>query len=104
MRQYPKPNNLAPSCHAGAICFDRPHTPRSKNHARTPQRHTARPAASLGVSEGYNDEAASGLAAYPGRKVMEWFSQKTSIAGTQIPNWVIVLGAIIIILLIYRFM
>jgi hypothetical protein len=35
-----------------------------------------------------------------GRKVMEWFSQKTSIAGTQIPNWVIVVGAIIIILLI----
>jgi hypothetical protein len=31
---------------------------------------------------------------------MEWFSQKTSIAGTQIPNWVIVVGAIIIILLI----
>jgi hypothetical protein len=35
-----------------------------------------------------------------GRKVLEWFSQKTSIAGTQIPNWVIVVGAIIIILLI----
>jgi hypothetical protein len=34
---------------------------------------------------------------------MEWFSQKTSIAGTQIPNWGIVLGGIIIaILLIYR--
>ena len=31
---------------------------------------------------------------------MEWFSQKTSIAGTQIPNLVIVVGAIIIILLI----
>ena len=33
---------------------------------------------------------------------MEWFSQKTSIAGTQIPNWALVLGAIIIIWLIYR--
>ena len=32
---------------------------------------------------------------------MEWFSQKTSIAGIQIPNWGIVLGAIIVILLIY---
>jgi hypothetical protein len=31
---------------------------------------------------------------------MEWFSQKTSIAGTQIPNWVIAVGAVIIILLI----
>jgi hypothetical protein len=35
---------------------------------------------------------------------MEWFSQKTSIAGTQIPNWALVLGAIITILLIYQFM
>jgi hypothetical protein len=35
---------------------------------------------------------------------MEWFSRKTSIAGIQIPNWVIVLGAIIVILLIYTFM
>jgi hypothetical protein len=35
---------------------------------------------------------------------MEWFSQKTSIAGIQIPNWVIVLGAIIVIWIIYRLM
>jgi hypothetical protein len=35
---------------------------------------------------------------------MEWFNQKTSIAGIQIPNWAIVLGAIIVILLIYTFM
>jgi Flp pilus assembly protein protease CpaA len=35
---------------------------------------------------------------------MEWFSRKTSIAGIQIPNWVVVLGAIIVILLIYIFM
>ena len=39
-----------------------------------------------------------------GRKVMEWFSRKTSIAGTEIPNWLLVVGAIIIIWLIYRFM
>ena len=32
---------------------------------------------------------------------MDWFSQKTSIAGIQIPNWGIVLGAVIVILLIY---
>jgi hypothetical protein len=31
---------------------------------------------------------------------MEWFSQKTSIAGTQIPNWAFVVGAIIIVFLI----
>jgi hypothetical protein len=34
---------------------------------------------------------------------MEWFSQKTSIAGVQIPNWMVVLGAVIVILLIYEF-
>ena len=26
---------------------------------------------------------------------MEWFSQKTSIAGYQIPNWALVLGVVI---------
>jgi hypothetical protein len=34
---------------------------------------------------------------------MEWFSQKTSIAGTQIPNWVLVLGVVIVFFLIYKF-
>ena len=36
-----------------------------------------------------------------GRKVMEWFSGRTSIAGVQLPNWLVVLGAIVLILLIY---
>jgi hypothetical protein len=31
-------------------------------------------------------------AAYPGRKAMDWFKQKTSIAGVQVSNWMIVLG------------
>jgi len=31
---------------------------------------------------------------------MEWFSKKTSIAGIEIPNWVIVVGAAIVIVLI----
>jgi len=35
---------------------------------------------------------------------MEWFSQKTSFAGIQIPNWVIILCAIIVILVIYTSM
>jgi hypothetical protein len=26
---------------------------------------------------------------------MDWFSKKTSIAGIQLPNWMVVLGAII---------
>ena len=30
---------------------------------------------------------------------MEWFSRRTSIAGVQIPNWGIALGAVIVILL-----
>ena len=36
-----------------------------------------------------------------GRKVMDWFSGRTSIAGVQLPNWLVVLGAIVLILLIY---
>jgi len=35
---------------------------------------------------------------------MEWFSRKTSIAGIQISNWMIVLAAVIVILLIYSSM
>jgi hypothetical protein len=35
---------------------------------------------------------------------MEWFNQKTSIGGTQIPNWGIALGAVIVLLLIYTVM
>jgi hypothetical protein len=35
---------------------------------------------------------------------MEWFSRETSIAGVQISNWMIVLGAVIIMLLIYTSM
>ena len=34
---------------------------------------------------------------------MEWFSQKTSIAGIQISNWILVLVAIIVIYIIYSF-
>jgi hypothetical protein len=33
---------------------------------------------------------------------MEWFKQKTSIAGVQVSNWMIVLGAILIVLLIFQ--
>jgi type VI protein secretion system component VasF len=35
---------------------------------------------------------------------MEWFSRKTAIAGIQIPTWLVALGAIIVLLLIYTFM
>jgi hypothetical protein len=35
---------------------------------------------------------------------MDWFKGKTSIGGIQISNWMIVLGAIIVILLIYNSM
>jgi hypothetical protein len=34
---------------------------------------------------------------------MEWFSQKTSIAGIQISNWILVLMAIVVIWIIYSF-
>ena len=35
---------------------------------------------------------------------MEWFSRKTSIAGIEIPNWLVVLSAIVVIWIIYTFM
>jgi hypothetical protein len=40
----------------------------------------------------------------PTEELMEWFKQSTSVGGTQIPNWVLVLGAVSVIWLIYRFM
>jgi len=33
---------------------------------------------------------------------MEWFSRKTSIAGTEVPNWVLAVVAVIIILILYN--
>jgi hypothetical protein len=35
---------------------------------------------------------------------MEWFNGKTSIAGVQISNWIVVLGAIVVIVVVYRLM
>jgi hypothetical protein len=32
---------------------------------------------------------------------MEWFSQKTAIAGTQISNWILVLAVLVAIWVIY---
>jgi len=34
---------------------------------------------------------------------MDWLSRKTSIAGIEISNWILVLIAIVVIWLIYRF-
>ena len=34
---------------------------------------------------------------------MEWFSRKTSIASVQISNWILVLGAVVAIWVIYTF-
>jgi hypothetical protein len=34
---------------------------------------------------------------------MEWFSRKTSIAGIQIPNWILVVAAVVVIWIIYIF-
>jgi hypothetical protein len=42
------------------------------------------------------------MAAVSARKAMEWFSRKTSIAGTEISNWILVLAAVIVIWVIYR--
>ena len=35
---------------------------------------------------------------------MEWFSQKTSIAGIQIPNWGVALVVVFVISLVYSSM
>jgi hypothetical protein len=40
-------------------------------------------------------------AVYPGEKTMDWFSGKTSIAGTQISNWILVVAALAAIWIIY---
>jgi hypothetical protein len=34
---------------------------------------------------------------------MDWFSRKTSIAGIQISNWILVIVAVVVIWIIYRF-
>ena len=33
---------------------------------------------------------------------MEWLTRKTSIAGVQISNWIVVLAAVVAIWIIYR--
>ena len=33
---------------------------------------------------------------------MEWFTGKTSIAGVQISNWILVLAAVVVIWVIYK--
>ena len=34
---------------------------------------------------------------------MEWFSRKTSIAGIEVPNWILVVVVIVAIWIIYSF-
>jgi len=54
----------------------------------------------VGVLEAWEAAQGGGLA---GRKAMEWFGRKTSIAGTQISNWILVLAALIVVWTIYSF-
>jgi hypothetical protein len=35
---------------------------------------------------------------------MEWFSKKTSIAGVELPNWIVALAAVVVILVLYSSM
>ena len=42
-------------------------------------------------------------AVHLGRNAMGWFSEKTSIGGNQISNWVLVLAAVVVIWCIYAF-
>jgi hypothetical protein len=34
--------------------------------------------------------------------MFEWFSRKTSVAGVAIPNWLVMLGAIVVLLALYN--
>jgi hypothetical protein len=34
---------------------------------------------------------------------MEWFSRKTSVAGFEISNWILVVAVIVVVLIVYRF-
>jgi hypothetical protein len=34
---------------------------------------------------------------------MDWFSRTTSIAGIQVPNWILVIVALVVIWIIYSF-
>ena len=36
-------------------------------------------------------------------EIMDWFNQKTSIAGMQISNWMLVIVAVVVIWIIYKF-
>jgi hypothetical protein len=61
-----------------------------------------RSATSLGNRPAPKIRAAQTEGGVTRRKVMDWFNQTTSIAGVQIPNWlIIVAAAVIVILLIY---
>jgi hypothetical protein len=52
------------------------------------------------LSQHKEDEAGNWGDLKPGGKVMDWFNGKTSIAGIHIPNWLIVLGAAVIVILL----
>ena len=54
----------------------------------------------VGVLEAWEAAQGGGLS---GSKAMEWFSRKTSIAGIQISNWILVLAALAVIWIIYSF-
>ena len=34
---------------------------------------------------------------------MEWFNRKTSVAGMQVSNWMLVIVAVVVIWIIYKF-
>jgi hypothetical protein len=34
---------------------------------------------------------------------MEWFNRKTSVAGMQVSNWMLVIVAVVVIWVIYKF-
>ena len=81
------------------------HTLASKKHATWPSARVVATDNFRRVSESYYGivSGRSLLArSLSGRKAMEWFSRKTSIAGIQVSNWTIVLAAVVVFWIIYR--
>ena len=81
------------------------HTQASKKHATwLSARVVATDNLGASVSSYYGIVSGRSLLArsLSGRKAMEWFRRKTSIAGIQVSNWTIALAAVVVIWIMYK--
>ena len=81
------------------------HTQASKKHATWPSARVVATDNFRRVSESYYGIVSSRsllARSLSGRKAMEWFRRKTSIAGIQVSNWTLALAAVVVVWIIYR--